>query len=91
MESRSVVGKRLRGARLRAGISQKQLGMRAGIDELSASPLTRSARNVDHSAIVSAATGAPNTTNTSPLVSRSTARTGYTRSKLACFAHIPGP
>ena len=34
----SVVAKRLREARLRAGISQKQLGILAGIDEFSASP-----------------------------------------------------
>ena len=34
----SVVAKRLKEARLRAGISQKQLGIRAGIDEFSASP-----------------------------------------------------
>lgn len=33
----SVVAKRLKEARLRAGISQKQLGIRAGIDEFSAS------------------------------------------------------
>lgn len=38
MEIRSVVGRRLREARLRAGFSQKQLGVLAGIDELSASP-----------------------------------------------------
>ena len=34
----SVVAKRLKEARLQAGISQKQLGIRAGIDEFSASP-----------------------------------------------------
>ena len=34
----SIVAKRLKEARLRAGISQKQLGIRAGIDEFSASP-----------------------------------------------------
>jgi transcriptional regulator with XRE-family HTH domain len=34
----SIVAKRLEEARLRAGISQKQLGIRAGIDEFSASP-----------------------------------------------------
>jgi transcriptional regulator with XRE-family HTH domain len=33
----SIVAKRLKEARLRAGISQKQLGIRAGIDEFSAS------------------------------------------------------
>jgi transcriptional regulator with XRE-family HTH domain len=38
MESRSVVGLRLREARLRAGLSQKKLGILAGIDEFSASP-----------------------------------------------------
>lgn len=38
MDGVPVVAKRLREARLRAGISQKQLGIRAGIDEFSASP-----------------------------------------------------
>jgi len=38
MVERSVVAKRLREARLRAGISQKQLGIKAGLDEFSASP-----------------------------------------------------
>ena len=38
MDNRSVVAKRLREARERAGLSQKQLGIRAGIDEFSASP-----------------------------------------------------
>src|ERR1700760_2273857 len=33
----SIVAKRLKEARLRAGLSQKQLGIRAGIDEFSAS------------------------------------------------------
>ena len=33
----SIVAKRLREARLHAGISQKQLGIRAGIDDFSAS------------------------------------------------------
>ena len=33
----SVVAKRLRQARLRAGISQKQLGIKAGIDSFAAS------------------------------------------------------
>jgi transcriptional regulator with XRE-family HTH domain len=33
----SIVAKRLKEARLLAGISQKQLGIRAGIDEFSAS------------------------------------------------------
>jgi transcriptional regulator with XRE-family HTH domain len=33
----SIVAKRLKEARLRAGISQKQLGIKAGIDEFSAS------------------------------------------------------
>jgi transcriptional regulator with XRE-family HTH domain len=33
----SIVAKRLREARQRAGISQKQLGIKAGIDEFSAS------------------------------------------------------
>lgn len=33
-----VVAKRLKEARERAGLSQKQLGVRAGIDEFSASP-----------------------------------------------------
>lgn len=34
----SVVAKRLKQAREQAGLSQKQLGIRAGIDEFSASP-----------------------------------------------------
>lgn len=38
MKGRSVVAKRLREARQSAGLSQKQLGIRAGIDEFSASP-----------------------------------------------------
>ena len=33
----TIVAKRLKEARLRAGISQKQLGIKAGIDEFSAS------------------------------------------------------
>jgi transcriptional regulator with XRE-family HTH domain len=33
----SIVAKRLKEARLRTGISQKQLGIKAGIDEFSAS------------------------------------------------------
>ena len=33
-----MVGRRIREARLRAGLSQKQLGIKAGIDELVASP-----------------------------------------------------
>lgn len=35
---RSVVGRRLREARLESGLSQKALGIKAGIDEFSASP-----------------------------------------------------
>jgi len=38
MADYSVVGRRLREARIRAGLSQKQLGIKAGIDEFSASP-----------------------------------------------------
>jgi transcriptional regulator with XRE-family HTH domain len=38
MADRSVIGKRIREARLRVGLSQKQLGINAGIDEFSASP-----------------------------------------------------
>jgi transcriptional regulator with XRE-family HTH domain len=38
MGGMSIVARRLKEARLRAGISQKQLGIRAGIDEFSASP-----------------------------------------------------
>lgn len=38
MGNLSVVAKRLKQARERAGLSQKQLGIRAGIDEFSASP-----------------------------------------------------
>jgi transcriptional regulator with XRE-family HTH domain len=34
----SVVGKRLKEARTRAGLSQKQLGIKAGVDQFSASP-----------------------------------------------------
>ena len=37
MKGRSTVAMRLREARLRAGISQKKLGILAGIDEFSAS------------------------------------------------------
>lgn len=38
MADYSVVGRRLREARIRADLSQKQLGIKAGIDEFSASP-----------------------------------------------------
>lgn len=38
MSDPSVIGKRLKEARLHAGLSQKQLGIKAGIDEFSASP-----------------------------------------------------
>lgn len=38
MEDQSILGKRLREARVRAGLSQKKLGIAAGIDEFSASP-----------------------------------------------------
>jgi len=38
IQSRSPVGQRLREARERLGISQKELGIKAGIDEFSASP-----------------------------------------------------
>lgn len=34
----SIIGQRLREARLRAGLSQKALGIQAGIDEFTASP-----------------------------------------------------
>jgi len=37
MRGISIVAKHLKEARLRAGISQKQLGIKAGIDEFSAS------------------------------------------------------
>jgi transcriptional regulator with XRE-family HTH domain len=37
MDGLSVVARRLKEARLRAGISQKQLGIKAGIDAFSAS------------------------------------------------------
>lgn len=37
-DSGSVIGQRLREARLRAGLSQKELGIRAEIDEFTASP-----------------------------------------------------
>src|SRR5437879_10414804 len=38
MDDRSVIAKRLKEARTRAGLSQKQLGVKVGIDEFSASP-----------------------------------------------------
>lgn len=38
MKKRTVFGRQLRKARDKAGISQKQLGIDAGIDEFSASP-----------------------------------------------------
>lgn len=38
MDHRSVMAKRLKQARALAGLSQKQLGIKAGIDEFSASP-----------------------------------------------------
>lgn len=38
MDDRSVVARRLREAREISGLSQKQLGIKAGIDEFSASP-----------------------------------------------------
>ena len=38
MPEHSVIAKRLKEARTKAGISQKQLGIQAGIDEFSASP-----------------------------------------------------
>ena len=38
MDNSTVITKRLNKARLAAGISQKQLGIAAGIDEFSASP-----------------------------------------------------
>ena len=37
MSGTSVVAKRLKDARLRAGLSQKELGIRAGMDQFSAS------------------------------------------------------
>jgi transcriptional regulator with XRE-family HTH domain len=37
MSGVSILAKRLKEARLRAGLSQRQLGIRAGIDEFSAS------------------------------------------------------
>ncbi len=37
-KQKSPIGKRLRAARTRMGISQKELGIRAGIDRFSASP-----------------------------------------------------
>jgi len=37
MKGRSVIAERLREARIRAGLSQKRLGILAGIDEFSAS------------------------------------------------------
>lgn len=38
MKRRSVIGKRIKEARLKAGLSQKKLGILAGIDEFTASP-----------------------------------------------------
>jgi len=38
MGDRTVIGKRIREARLRSGLSQRLLGIRAGIDEFAASP-----------------------------------------------------
>lgn len=38
MGDQSILGKRLKEARIRAGLSQKKLGIAAGIDEFSASP-----------------------------------------------------
>ncbi len=38
MGDRTVIGKRMREARLRAGLSQRRLGIEAGIDEFAASP-----------------------------------------------------
>ena len=38
MEDGSVISRRLKQARVLAGLSQKQLGIKAGIDEFSASP-----------------------------------------------------
>src|SRR5262245_14747378 len=38
MSDRAVIGRRLMEARQRAGLSQKALGVKAGIDEFSASP-----------------------------------------------------
>ena len=38
MDGRSVISRRIKEAREKAGISQKALGIRAGIDEFSASP-----------------------------------------------------
>ncbi len=38
MSERSVIARRLREARLKCGLSQKQLGIKAGMDEFSASP-----------------------------------------------------
>lgn len=37
MKGRSIIGKRLKEARLRAGLSQRKLGIAAGVDEFSAS------------------------------------------------------
>jgi len=38
MRDSAVIGRRVREARLRIGLSQKQLGIKAGIDEFAASP-----------------------------------------------------
>ncbi len=37
MRGRSIIGRRLKEARLKAGLSQKKLGIAAGIDEFTAS------------------------------------------------------
>ena len=48
MERVSVIGKRLREARLRSGLSQAQLGISAGIDVSSASPRINQYENGKH-------------------------------------------
>jgi transcriptional regulator with XRE-family HTH domain len=48
MEGRSVIAKRLREARLRSGLSQKTLGIKAGIDEFSASPRVNQYETAKH-------------------------------------------
>lgn len=53
MEERSVVARRLKEARLRAALSQKQLGIKAGIDEFSASPRINQYERGKHSPDVS--------------------------------------
>jgi transcriptional regulator with XRE-family HTH domain len=48
MEKAPPIAKRLKQARLKAGLSQKQLGIRAGIDPFSASPRVNQYERAKH-------------------------------------------